>query len=80
MADFIPFKALRPKAELSHQVSDPPYDVLKLEEAKQMIDNDELGPVFQVRFNWGFLSPPGGWRDSLPAWGVGFIRTMVVTL
>ena len=37
--------------------------------AKQMIDDDELGPVFQVRVNWSFLSSPGGWRDSLPTWG-----------
>ena len=36
---------------------------------KQIIDNDELGPVFQGRVNWRFLSPPGRWRDSLPTWG-----------
>ena len=42
MANFIPFKALRPKAELSHQVSDPPYDVLKLEEAQQMIEQNSF--------------------------------------
>ena len=40
MANFIPFKALRPKAELSNQVSAPPYDVLKLEEAQQMIEQN----------------------------------------
>ncbi|HIC16757.1 TPA: Gfo/Idh/MocA family oxidoreductase, partial [Candidatus Poribacteria bacterium] len=38
-------------------------------QAKQMIENGDLGCVFQVRVDWSFLSHPGGWRDSLPTWG-----------
>ena len=47
--------------------------------AKQMIDNDELGPVFRyVLTGVFFLHQAVGEIPFLP--GVGFIRTMIVTL
>ncbi len=58
MANFIPFKALRPKAELSHQVSDPPYDVLKLEEAKEIIENNSCSILKATRPDAMIASDP----------------------
>ena len=58
MANFIPFKALRPRAELSHQVSDPPYDVLKLEEAKEIIENNSCSILKATRPDAMIASDP----------------------
>ncbi|HZK10983.1 MAG TPA: DUF1015 family protein, partial [Atribacterota bacterium] len=35
-----PFKAFRPKAELVNKVASPPYDVLNVEEARQLVKDN----------------------------------------
>ena len=40
MATILPFRALRPKPELASQVAAPPYDVVSLEEARQLADGN----------------------------------------
>ena len=38
MATILPFRALRPRPELASQVAAPPYDVVSLEEARQLAE------------------------------------------
>ncbi|HIA14264.1 MAG TPA: DUF1015 family protein, partial [Nitrospirales bacterium] len=40
MARVSPFRAVRPKPELSTQVAAPPYDVVSLEEARNLAEDN----------------------------------------
>lgn len=42
MSDVIPFRALRPQKSLAQAVASLPYDVMSLEEAKKMVENNPL--------------------------------------
>ncbi|MBN1382849.1 MAG: DUF1015 domain-containing protein [Deltaproteobacteria bacterium] len=42
MSDVIPFRALRPQKKLVQAVASLPYDVMSLEEAKSMVENNPL--------------------------------------
>lgn len=64
MATITPFRAVRPKPELAAQVASPPYDVVSLEEARDMAKGN---PYSFLRVSRAELELPGEIDSYSPA-------------